>query len=119
MSDHTIFDYARVDPVYYKLGTFEHDSGRPRFVKAPFSVLHIPGNTTARIETYMTTDGVGLDATDVNALYGDDTRDLEVWLAREGLGFNTLETVVMEPNEMGNWSAKGESWKGMHCFAIL
>lgn len=111
-----IFDYAQCQEVFYKKGHFTYAEATPRFIRAPFRLLLMPGNTTVAPDLFVEpTPAAGIP----DALWGADSFREDEYLGREGLAYLKQPAVVLEEHEMGNWTANGETWRGVHAFGML
>lgn len=112
-SNDNIFANARYTEVYLKIGRFDDGSNRFKLVKAPFSLLHIAGNPDAVVEMHLEPCGFGGDATGV---YQSDNLDYQTYQGRQGMGWLTGNSIIVDPAEMGDES---DGWRGLHCFGMI
>jgi hypothetical protein len=120
---------AKIVPVYYKMGKFDQNNFGNKYVKAPFKLIQMR-NGVATADTYsqyVMPDPIGgfdgHDGLGEQHLYASDTVDDTRLMGREDFGFHTLEHVVMERQELGNWNGEEhdstDDWRAVHHFDMI
>lgn len=100
-----IFTNSYVRPVYYNAGDV---NGQKVFRRAPFDVAVIDGQTNLQPRSIM---GTGDQA--FTQLGRDRADEIGAWRDNDLGGLETLEPIVLNENQMGDWS---DSWMGLHRF---
>ena len=100
-----IFTNSYVRPVYYAMGTVD---GQKLFRRAPFDVAVINGQTTIQPRSIMSNSDQAW-----NQLAKTAADELDNWRDGDLGGLETLEPIVINENQMGDWS---DSWMGLHRF---
>ena len=105
-----IFTNSETRPVYFQIGK-DGTTGKMLYKRAPFDVvlingaLHIqPRNCTASSEQAYTQYAQG------------SIEDQENWRENDIGGYETLEPIILNENQMGDGS---DNWIGLHSFGKL
>ncbi len=101
---------GRLEKAFFYLGPLPADSSRRRFVKAPFDLYHLNG------EMYLMPVGCYAcgRAEDIKGVLGFDEGD-EFDLAQQ-FAFDSLENIVLERHEMGDFKGSKNNWLQVHLF---
>lgn len=110
MAASTLLDRAEKTEVYYNFGKFYNDQ-RGRFVKAPFDLVKIDGIQ------YVMPKSVAGTAAELDTVIAGDTSTPEYFLGRDDFGFSNLTPMVMNENEMGDYSS--DTFKAVHRFGFI
>lgn len=111
MTDRVLFD-SKLERVYYLIGKFRSNTGKRRFIKAPFDIIWI--NDEFFLMPTSTPFGCGRATT--GGVLSEDEGD-GVNLANH-FAYDTLENIVMEPNEMGDFKSSKDNWMMVHDFSL-
>ena len=113
MDDSTFFK-GKLERVYYDIGTFPGQSEH-KFIKAPFDVLKVNGQTYIVPLTFGggTTSNVSMSG----VLANDETGELNV--AQQGGWYDTMKNIVMQEHEMGDWKGDRDNWLQVHRYGLV
>jgi hypothetical protein len=99
---------GKLRQIFYKMGRFDGDQGKDKYIKAPFDLL------LWGVHTYIqpTDCGAGgFSANSASGLFGND-EGFELDIARGGNYF-VFEPYIMERHDLGDWKGKPDDWRGM------
>ena len=111
-----IFSNARKNAVYYKLGTFEDDRQKWKYVRAPFDIIQMNANNDVQSFQYFSPSGMG---DDISQAFNNDAVAEEQILGRDGLAYHTLNNKVIGEHEMGNWEEHPDDFRGFHRIGLI
>ena len=104
-----------VSEVYYNYGRFNNDNGKKRFVRAPFVLIKFQPVTGAAWQSYFMPAPIG----GANPTQADDP-------CRVPLGYLTKQDIMMDQNEVGDWSKVGDlkpecedTWNMFHAIGFI
>ena len=92
-----------VQPVYFQVG--KDTTGQMLYRRAPFDVVRING------EVYIQPRSIGLSDQAVTQYAQGSVEDQDNWRDNDMGGYETLEPIVLNENQMGDGS---DTWVGLH-----
>lgn len=115
--DDKVFFSGKLEKVYFYLGTFEQERSRRRFVKAPFDRLMLNGEAFVMPVSSFALGGPGNGGNGglSGLLAVDEGNEFEFDLG-QAFFFDTLENLVLERHEMGDWKGNKDNWLQVHQF---
>jgi len=99
-----IFTNSNVQPVYYQMGK-DATSGKMLYRRAPFDVVLING------KLHMQPRSIGPSDQAITQFAQGSTTDQDNWRDGDMGGYETLEPIVLNDNQMGDGS---DNWIGLH-----
>jgi hypothetical protein len=109
MADGKLYEQAQIQPIYMEHGHFNSPEFKKRYLKAPFDRVMMQVADDGVYDTFLQPRNFGADATGQYA-----NLDVFGWV---GIGFETLDIIVISGHDMGNWDRADEgNWKT--CFEL-
>jgi len=99
-----IFTNARTQPVYYQIGK-DDTTGKTLYRRAPFDAVSINGQLFLQPRSCCLSDQA------IVALGKGNAEDQDCWRGPDMGGYETLEPIVLNENQMGDGS---DNWIGLH-----
>lgn len=111
VDDNIIFG-AKIQEVFIDLGVFHNDAGARRYLKAPIRLVQMNGSL------FVMPEPIGGNE-EYKQLYSADVFDEDQYMGRQDFGFHTLDKLVVEEQQFGNWESDPDGILGMHRFGWL